>query len=665
MSVCASSSIGPKIRLNITATTGDDSTVGKFLICIDEDALVEDLVNKVRSALSRSRIEGHVARLTNHCHALLPIEERVGDALRDGEEVLAVLSEEDPARSGQRLIQEPTAFKTPLPPLVTSESRGFPSSASRPSSKSTPCPSEAFQDLGEGARWFTHEPLREAPHSAMKQHPVHLPGPSEVFEPVMPQKLLLGAPRSSRGPSEDFGEALAAGPGPVETLVQDHRLDPRARTDWEVESLTPKLREYVITRFREIQMTIADPGQTFLTISMRPRERLGAVAMPAPVHYSLARIDVIEFERLCGRKIKECRRRLEYFQRSREALMKLLDRGASKEDYVPNMLPYRFRADEEIGHLLSEVEEPVFAQAEAFRPIIVVDTSGALGEYWPFIKAAMKRMLYSFLVDKSRFNIIGFNQQGQPIAFETGLVPPTAQKLREAEDFFEQLKPVRSADLLEGLRKALVPSEGDTVFVLTSGLGRRIDANYVLNDLRGRNIREMSIHVIGVDCEAKVEVDLRRLAEENHGTFRQKRFEALLNASTQVNVTDVPGLRRTAGKGEDRRLTAGGQVELLEVMISEQEMQVNDWLEEQTCANRLMLTSASQMPVPEPEQANLATKRVVLNQLCRAPQPWLKDMLQGTVQPHPGPPPNAVRVKSPAEATCRVGPKTRKIGPRQ
>ena len=34
-----------------------------------------------------------------------------------------------------------------------------------------------------------------------------------------------------------------------------------------------------------------------------------------------------------------------------------------------------------------------------------------------------------------------------------------------------------------------------------------------------------------------------------------------------------------------------------------QEVQTTDWLEEQTCANRILLSSASQQPVPDPQQA--------------------------------------------------------------
>ena len=50
-----------------------------------------------------------------------------------------------------------------------------------------------------------------------------------------------------------------------------------------------------------------------------------------------------------------------------------------------------------------------------------------------FIKVALKRMLYSFLVAKSKFNLVKFATNGRPMLWERELVPPTAHKLRDAE----------------------------------------------------------------------------------------------------------------------------------------------------------------------------------------------------------------------------------------
>merc|ERR1719188_1389913 len=82
------------MRVNVEACTGEAS-VGKFLVCVDEGAFVQDLAAKVRGALAKSGVRGVLLRLDNAQHAHLPEEEPVGDVLRDGEEVVAVLTHPD------------------------------------------------------------------------------------------------------------------------------------------------------------------------------------------------------------------------------------------------------------------------------------------------------------------------------------------------------------------------------------------------------------------------------------------------------------------------------------------------------------------------------------------------------------------------------------------
>merc|ERR1712211_134133 len=71
-------------------------------------------------------------------------------------------------------------------------------------------------------------------------------------------------------------------------------------------------------------------------------------------------------------------------------------------------------------------------------------------------------------------------------------------------------------------------------------------------------------------------------------------------------------------------------MDITEVMISEQVIQITTWLEEQKCANRILLSSATQHPVPDEQQARYVAGKMVVNQLCRAPPPPLRDMVQGT-----------------------------------
>ena len=63
--------------------------------------------------------------------------------------------------------------------------------------------------------------------------------------------------------------------------------------------------------------------------------------------------------------------------------------------------------------------------------------------------------------------------------------------------------------------------------------------------------------------------------------------------------------------------------------VKEQEVQITNWLEEQKCSNRILLSTTSQHPVPDARQARYAAGQLVVNQLCRAAPPPLRELLQG------------------------------------
>lgn len=595
-SIAGSSGFGSKLRLNVTALVGEGQ-VGKLLVCLDEEASVDELGVKVSAALAKARIGGVLVRLTNNVGANLPSDERVGEVLRDGEEVVAVLAQEpeDPAVRQQLANGFGNAISfthlarppEPAPPHIphVDMNGGFPAAEAGSMTFGGP----AVPSTTDG-----------------------LPGPIEMFEADLQTSNI------DRRPAQEQRSLVPARP---------------SYCDWEVEKLTPKLREYVVARFREMHDTPAEPGRNYITISLRPHERPGAVVAPSPVHYSIARVDVIEFERLCGRKCQETRTRLDYFQRCRLALISLMDRGASRQDYAPTMLPYRYKQGEHIEGLLEEVDEGIFGNVEGFRPLLVVDTSGAAGEKLIFVKAALKRMLYSFMVAKSKFNIIAFNSQGRAVAWEHHLVPPVAQKLREAEEFIDSLHRSRAGtDLMEAMRWVLTPSDADSVYLVTSGFPRRADVPYCLADIRSRNLQQLPIHIIGVECEAKTEVDLRRLAEENRGSFRQKCFNAkALVSQSELDISSAR-LQQSSRRTGDERLSIGGQIDIIEVMIGEQEVNTTDWLEEQKCANRILLSSTTQQAVPDTDQARYAAGRSVVNHLCRSQPPPLAELLQGAAR---------------------------------
>jgi len=520
---------GQKMRLNVVAFLGEEQ-VGKFLVCVDEGAFVQDLAAKIRNALSRSSVVGELQRLVNTQQAHLPEEESVGDVLRDGEEVVALLRE-------------------PPPPPPPAEPEAL----------------EAF--LG----------LSEPPESKEE------PAGQETLEPIV-------------GPAMAFEEDM-------QKEKDDPLLPDPFPGDWEVSDLTPKLREYVATRFQDVHGAVVEPGTTFITVTMRSRELENAISS----HYSIARIDVIEFERLCAKKVQEMRARMGFFVRCQEALESLLERGASSADLVPNMVPYTYRADQEFDDLLREADCSNFGYVDGNRPMIIVDTSGAVGEVLPLVRAALKRLIYSFLVTKSRFNFMKFSSSGRPVAFDGEMVSPSAPRLREAEEFLDALRHVRSAgpagggpDLLEALRLALAAPDVDSVYLVTSGLSRRLDAERFISDVRAGNARALPIHVIGIECDRRAELDMRRLADDNRGSFRQKRFDGPL--AFNPSEPRRPPMSQSA----DQQMTIQGQADILQILLEEETMQCDMWLEEQKCANQLLLVTATQQPVVEQDTRSSA-----------------------------------------------------------
>lgn len=134
--------------------------------------------------------------------------------------------------------------------------------------------------------------------------------------------------------------------------------------------------------------------------------------------------------------------------------------------------------------------------------------------------------------------------------------------------------------------------------------------------LKSMNIRDLPLHIVGVECEPKAELELRRLAEDNQGSFRQKRFGPSSTSATGVDMTATVASLGSR-EGDDARLTISGQLSILEIMLDEQERHTVDWLEEQKCANRLLLTTMSQQAVPDKDAARGMYQRAAINEVSR------------------------------------------------
>mmetsp|Transcript_46395 Transcript_46395/g.84930 ORF Transcript_46395/g.84930 Transcript_46395/m.84930 type:complete len:650 (-) Transcript_46395:146-2095(-) len=540
-----------KIRLNVSALLGQN-TVAKFVHCANPNATVEETLTHIQGVLNQNGVEGHIVRLTNAHGSNLPSNEAVVDALRDGEEVIVVVSRQLGDKDHHERLQQGEANRMNL--VATGDVTQLPG---RP----------------------------EAPQAYA------VPGPCEVFE-------------------DDHAATTATFARP-----------PAVGSDWGVESLTPKLREFISHRFQDSSAATADPGRTALTITMRPSGLSGSIVTPHPLTYQVARVDIIDFERLCSRKVQEVRTTLDYIQRCQEALQALTDAGTPDEHQAPNMLPYHYREPDEVRDVLAEVSDASFGQVDGFRPMILIDTSGKVGERVSFIRAALKHMLYSFLVAKSKFNFVKFLPSGQAAPWAKAMVSPVTQVLREAEEWIDALKPVKaSPNYLEGFQAVLSPQEVDCVYVISSGFPSGANIDYIIQAVRSMNLKDVPVNVISVEAKPKAELELRRLAEESQGIFRTKTFHKAAAAEESGGnlLRDSRILSGAAfdNSGQDQ-LSIRGQRSILAVMQEEQEKQKTNWLEEQTCANRLLLATSTQPAVPEPEEARKALQRSALAETGR------------------------------------------------
>lgn len=587
-----------RIRLNVSALVGE-GVVGKFLVVVDQQQSMEDLLSKMQKTLQRGGIQSTVERVLNGSKSTLPMGELVGDMLRDGEEVFAVLRGE-----GGQLLGKAKSYAADVD--AEAQGGGYGGGA-------IPGPAEDFVDDD----WDPDQDP-DAP-------PIGSGDPDYPPPPHFPR----GAPAGTNpipGPCEVFEEERF----PVEQLQTNHPVDPVPLTsydnDWLVESLTPKLREFLLSKFDEALITepkyVPSIGKfvgarfhgrcgSFISVFMRPQTAVGSdPASTLPVHYNVAKVDVLRFQQDVERNVQMVQKHVDHLQATLHALKSLLAKGMSESDHINVMLPYEYRTWGEVEGLMHEAEQPIFPQLDGEFPIIIVDTSGPkMAHKLTFVKAALKRALFAHITQKRGFNLIKFAPQGTARSFAADLTRPTQQALQEAEDWIEGLQPVAVSYLMDGFRLALAHQGADTVYLLSAGDGTDSEQHAsVLHGVRKLNTREVGIHTVGVDCDPVSELLLRNISEANHGDFNLKSFGSSAKSSISAQDqkwsswrTDLVNKKskQMSDTFKKQRLSIGGQMRIVEVMVREEEKKESFWKEEWKAAQRLILASENQGPVPD------------------------------------------------------------------
>lgn len=326
-------------------------------------------------------------------------------------------------------------------------------------------------------------------------------------------------------------------------------------------------------------------------------------------------MDLAEFERLAGRQVHQARIQMEHLSKTIKGLEGQLRKGHAPSERLATVLPFRWKDADEHHELLQEAVGQNFNTCETFRPVFILDTANLHGDFLTYVQAAMKRLLYGFVSGKSLFNFVHFPSEARGLArtWASAMVPPCASALREAEEFLETLARAKRVNLLDGIKCAL-QFECDSIYLLSSGFDPNYDPNFLLQAVRSLNLREVQINVIGIDVPSKEdEIFLRRLAETNHGDYKSKALQQ------QAAANMVGGGRRgapkpiPAGTNRGEKMTIGGQMKISEVIFEEHKRHESMWLEEQKCANRLLLASATQGAIPAVKDEREVRQKLLQN----------------------------------------------------
>ncbi|CAJ1399052.1 unnamed protein product [Effrenium voratum] len=616
-----------RLRLNIVAYLSSQA-VAKFLIVVEEESGMEALYTKAQQVLRRTGLHATIVEVRNSFQALVPTDEFLGDIFRDGEEVVVVLRGQD----GHLMEEQPPRFdrgqEQPrlLAPLAPRREQFV-----EPATRLAP-----HDEFGQSAARIlpvtAHVTLPEF-HDESEPDEEEDEAPLAPAEEDYPPRPVGQVP----GPTEDFEMERM----PYETMQVDHPCDPvqlGAYDDsWLVEHLTPRLRDFIISRFQPDLITepkyVASIGKyvgakfrqtcgAFVSVFMRPQTALKSdPSATMPVHYNIPKSELFMFMRKVEVQIEELQKHQEVLSASLRALRALLAKGMAESDLVAVMLPLNYHAFAEVEGSMIEAEQPL-PMAAGRHPVVIIDTSGAVAEHLIYVKAAVKRALHTHMGCKSSFQLVRF-RRGEPRLWAQDMMAPTEKALQAAEDWIDRLEPTEYGNLVEAVRFALAFKNCDEICIISSASAyRHTEHEKVLANVRSVNKREVAIHTTGVEPDPHGELLLRSISESNHGDFTLKSFQdqgdARRDMQTPSSATPeelaerlrvgranvIPGqdskwtswrtmlvnekTKKLSESFKQQKMSIGSQVNILAVMLREEGQFEESWRQEWTCAQQLL-----------------------------------------------------------------------------
>ena len=128
------------------------------------------------------------------------------------------------------------------------------------------------------------------------------------------------------------------------------------------------------------------------------------------------------------------------------------------------------------------------------------------------------------LKNGTQFNLIPFDSMYTP--WRPILVEMSDELREEALGFVSNLKPGGNTNIYDTLMSALEDPDVNTIYFLSDGApttGRITDPDAILAAVAEANqVRKVKIHTIGFHLDPVAESLMRRLAEQNYGSFVKK-----------------------------------------------------------------------------------------------------------------------------------------------
>jgi len=537
-----------------------------------------------------SRVD-KVNRVVNSNGFVLPNSENVGDMLRDGDKIIAILG---PTEGGkvikpQEYVEQPksprspTSLRSPRPSIIYGiDPIDF-------------IPPACQADPYVAPPRFRHDPQLRSPRNKVD---------CQAFDPIPNPEI------ANLRPYRWMQEARFEDDYVPKVDWESYKMYDSDSNNWVVAEISPNMREWILAKSHDT--TVSEPKYvpsikkfvgakfyqacgSYISIFMRPFHSGEHII---PIQYNITKTDIKEFQRAAEKNYESVQIQVDHLAATKDSLLGLLNKGMSETDYINVMIPYDHQSwwDTIEG---VEGKDNLIPELRGRNPIIIVDTNG-LEKRHPFLKCVLKRFIHAHLSKKMSF-LFYIIQNDDIKKFASDNCGPSVTALRDIDEFVENMTCGHMSTthtLLLTLQKALDNTNCDAITLISGAVGCH-DA--VANGAFLYNLRLVQkllkpeskvVDVISLDADDEGEAMLRNIADISKGRFAPKRFHGMLDEESLQDTW--AGVREKLMKDNnmsvkgDHRFTIRGQIMICEVLMNQELQRTEFWKSEWTCACNLL-----------------------------------------------------------------------------